>query len=242
MGFNEITLLELIFGLLIPLAVIIFFLLSKNRGDIAYNSIGYGFISFFVSIVIVFIIFTVANMLFLSSLEFGEDTSAMATVGAIICAMIAILFAVCETFKIMTIKKFQKNETRFLLPGVGFSAGVIIAQNVCLFIGLNIYNRYEMDTQYALYSGGILCITGVMYLVLSWACESIVKSSASTAPAYAISSVYYLFWIAAIAFSGSTVLLYISSIFFFILAFVLSGVFLFKTRGHQNTIGDQIDN
>ena len=50
-----------------------------------------------------------------------------------------------------------------------------------------------MDTQYALYSGAILCVTGIMYLVLSWACESIVKSSASTAPAYAISSVYYLF-------------------------------------------------
>lgn len=75
MGFNEITLLELIFGLLIPLAVIIFFLLSKNRGNIAYNSIGYGFVSFLASIIIVFIIFTIANMLFLSSLEFGEDTS-----------------------------------------------------------------------------------------------------------------------------------------------------------------------
>lgn len=46
MGFNEITLLELIFGLLIPLAVIIFFLLSKNRGNIAYDSIAYGFASF----------------------------------------------------------------------------------------------------------------------------------------------------------------------------------------------------
>ena len=80
MGFNEITLLELIFGLLIPLAVIIFFLLSKNRGNIAYNSIGYGFVSFLASIIIVFIIFTIANMLFLSSLEFGEDTSGMTTV------------------------------------------------------------------------------------------------------------------------------------------------------------------
>ncbi|MBP3481090.1 MAG: hypothetical protein J6K66_05760 [Clostridia bacterium] len=241
MGFNEITLLELIFGLLIPLAVIIFFLLSKNRGNIAYDSIAYGFASFLASVIVVFIIFTIANMLFLSSFEFGEDSSGMATVGIIICVMIAILFAVCETLKIMTIKKFQKNENRFLLPGVGFSAGVIIAQNACLFVALNIYNRYEMDTQYALYSGAILCVTGIMYLVLSWACESIVKSSASTAPAYAISSVYYLFWIAAIAFSGSTVLLYISSVFFFILAFVLSGVFLFKTHGYKNIIGDQID-
>ena len=120
MGFNEITLLELIFGLLIPLAVIIFFLLSKNRGNIAYDSIAYGFASFLASVIVVFIIFTIANMLFLSSFEFGEDSSGMATVGIIICVMIAILFAVCETLKIMTIKKFQKTKTGFFCPASAF--------------------------------------------------------------------------------------------------------------------------
>ena len=42
MGFNYFTLLEFPFGLALPLAVILFFALSKNRKTYAYDSIAYG--------------------------------------------------------------------------------------------------------------------------------------------------------------------------------------------------------
>lgn len=242
MGFNSITLLELIFGLLIPIIVIAAFLLSKKKSEIAFDSIAYGFVSFLASIVAVFIGFMIINALFLPSLSFEDESSGLTLAGTVICAMVVILFAVCESLKISTIKKFQKNETHYRMSGIGFSAGVILAQNVCVFIVLNVLNNYDMDAAYALYSGGIVCITGIMYLVLSGACQVIVKNGQSTAPAYALSSVYYLYWIAAIIFSRSTIMIYTVTALFFILTFVLSGVFLTRKSNNKNIVGEIIGN
>lgn len=242
MGFNFTTLLELVFGLLIPLLVLIAFSVSKKRSEIAYDSIAYGFVSFLGSIVAVFIGFMIVNALFLSSFTFEDDTSGLTLAGTVISIMVVILFFVCETLKIMTIRKFQKSETRFRMSGIGFAAGVIIAQNACVFVILNVLNNYDMDAAYALYSGGIVCITGIMYLILSAACQVILKDGGKSAPAYALSSVYYLYWIAAIVSSRSTMLIYIVSAFFFILSFILSGVFLFRIRKNKNIVGEIIDN
>ena len=241
MEFNQTTLLEPIFGLLIPLIVIILFMLSKRRSEIAFDSIAYGFVSFLGSIVAVFIAFLIANSLFLSSFTFEDDTSGLTLAGTVIIIMVIILFAVCETCKLMTIKKFQKNENRFRLSGIGFAAGVIIAQTAVVFVALNFFSD-EITVPYALYSGGIVCFTGIMYLVVSGACQVIIKESKNIAPAYALSSIYYLFWIAAIICCRSTVLIYIVSAFIFILSFVLSGVFLFRIRKNKNIVGEIIDN
>lgn len=241
MGFNNITLLEFVFGMLIPAVIIAYFLLSKNRREIAFDSIVYGFVSFLGSGVAVFIVFMIINALFLSSIGFNDDTSGLKLAGTIFSAMAVVLFGFCETFKIMTIQNFQKRETGFRMPGVGFSAGVIIAQNLVVFIGLNMLNDYDMDASYALYSGGIVCFTGIMYVVLSIASQSILKSDTNSAPAYAISSVYYLFWIAAIVCSGSTALLYTVGALFFVLTFVLGGVFIFKKSKRKSIEGENFD-
>lgn len=229
MEFNTQTLFSLPFGLLIPIIVIAFFLLSKRRKNIAYDAVAYGFVSFLGSIVAVFIIFVIANALFLSSVTFEDESSGLGFAGTAISVMIAILYFVCETFKIMTLKKFRKDENRYLYAGIAFSAGVILAQNGIVFVALNIFDGYEMEIQYALFSGAILCVTGIMYSVLSAASEIALKD-ASDGVIYGINCVYYLFWIFAIIFSSSTVLMYISVAFFFILSFVIGGVFLFHNK------------
>lgn len=242
MGFNFTTLLELVFGLLIPVIIILCFLFSKRKKEIAFESITYGFLSFLGSIVAVFIGFIIVNSLFLSSLSLNDETSGFVISGSIIIIMLAILFAACESLKVMTIRNFQKKETHYRMAGIGFSAGVIIAQNVCVFIMLNAINNYEIDAAYALYSGGIICITGIMYLVLSASCQVILKDYKNPVPAYALSSVYYLYWTSAIICSRSTILLYLVSALFFVISFVLSGVFIFKIRKNKNIVGELIDN
>lgn len=229
MGFNTTTLLSLPFGLIIPVLVILFFIFSKHRSKIAYDSVAYGFISFLASILAVFIIFIIMNALFISSLTFDDDISGLGIAGTIFAVMIAILFFVCETLKITAVNKFRASETRSLNSAVGFAAGVIVAQNGIVFVALNIFDEYEMTPQYALFSGAIICLTGVMYLLLSIAGEQAIKEE-SKVGAYGIASVYYLFWIGAIIFSGSRILMYISSVFFFVLSLVISGVFVFKNK------------
>lgn len=242
MGFNFTALLTFVFGLLLPVIIFISFLFSKRKKEIAFESIIYGFLSFMGSIVAVFIGFMLVNSLFLSSLKFDDVNSGMIISGTIIIIMLAILFFACESLKIMTIRNFQNRETNFRMSGIGFTAGVIIAQNVCIYIMLNIMKGYELDAAYALYSGGIVCITGIMYLVLSASCQVILKDYKNFAPAYALSSIYYLYWVFAIIVSKSTILLYLVSATFFIASFILSGVFIFKKRKKINIVGELFDN
>ena len=230
MGFDKATLFEFVFGLLIPAAVVLYFIFSKKRKSIAYDAITYGFGAFLGSIVAVFILMTILTAAFGASLTFDDEDSGMVIMGALFCAVIVLLFFVCETLKIMTIRKFLAQEEKTKLSGVGFSAGVILAQNVVMFVALNVMSKDEMSVSFALYSGGIICVTGIMYLVLSLAGETILAGGGSMGPVYALASVYYLFWVSAIVFARSTVLIYISSALFFILAFVLSGVFLFRSK------------
>ncbi len=229
MGFNSLTLLSLIFGLIVPVAIFIIFILSKHRKELALGSVGYGFLSFLASIVAVFVVFVISNSTFLASLTFENETDGLLSMGIVICVMVAILYLVCESLKMWALKKFTADENKFRFAGLGFSAGVILAQNVVVFIALNIFSNYEMEPAYALFSGAIVCVTGIMYTVISHSCDIIIKSG-TEAPAYAISAVYYLFWVSAIIFSRSTIMLYISLAFFFVLSFALSGAFIFKIK------------
>ncbi len=225
MGFNSTTLLSLPFGLIIPVIVMVYFAFSKRKANIAYDSIAYGFVSFLASLVAVFIAFILVNTLFLSSLTFEDDTSGLGVAGTIIAVMIAMLYIVCESLKIATLKKFKKSETRYLYAGAGFSAGVIIAQNAAVFVALNIFSQYEMEPQYAIFSGAIVCLTGIMYTVLSVSSDIALDDSGNGA-VMALSSVYYLFWILAIVSSNSTILIYIVSALFFVISMILGGIFI----------------
>ena len=139
--------------------------------------------------------------------------------------MIAVLFVFCESFKMMTMKKFSESDTRKEFSSIGFSAGVVIAQSVVIFVALNFFDSYEMEAGYAIFSGLILLVTGVMYTVLSYASEKALILGSKGA-AYALSSVYYIFWIGVIVCVSSTTLMYIVSSLIFVIAFVLSAVFL----------------
>ena len=229
MGFNFLTLLSLPFGLIIPALVLLFFIFSKKKANVAFSSIGYGVLSFFASVVAVFIVFVATNTLFLSAVRFEDDSSGMGIAGTIIIVLIAVLFVACESLKMVFINKFSQQEQPVKYASLGFSAGVIIAQNLLVFVALNIFSNYEMEAAYALFSGAIILVTGIMYTAVSIASEIMLKDG-HKGPAYAISAVYYLFWISAILFVKSTVLLYIALIFFFIVSLVLSGVFVIRSK------------
>ncbi len=232
MGFNYFTLLELPFGLLIPIAVILFFILSKKRKSYAYDSIVYGIGSFLGSILGVVIVFIFTNSVILSGLMFEDDTSGMAVAGTIFSIMIAVLFVFCESFKMMTIKKFVESEKRTKLSSIGFSAGVIVAQTAVIFIALNFFDGYEMSAGYAAFSGIMIAVTGIMYTILSFAAEKSLLLGSKGA-AYAVSSIYYIFWIAVIlcVLSSSSALLYIVCSLIYVIALVISAVLLKNGNG-----------
>ena len=230
MGFNSLTLLSLPFGLILPVAIIIFFCFSKKKNHIAYDSVAYGFGGFLASVVAVFVVFIAMNTLLLSSVKFVDDNSGMQAAGAVIIALIVILFIVCESFKMMTVNKFIKSEgERTLFSSIGYSAGVVIAQNALVFVALNIFNNYEMEATYAIFSGLILFVSSIMYVAVSAATEIMLRDGYKY-PAYGVSFVYYLFWIALILAVRSTILMYIITAFFFVVTLVLSGVFFFRSK------------
>ena len=235
MGFNYMTLLSLPLGLLLPVAVLVYMFVSRKKKAVAFDSFFIGFGAFLASVAAVAVVFVLANTLFLSGLVFSDDTSGMTVVGAIIAMLIISIYVVCESFKMSAIKKFKTAETPRELSGIGFSAGVVAAQNIVEFVALNIFSHYEMTYGYALFSGAILLFTGIMYTVLSISCE-VILSEGYKGPAYALSSVYYLFWLSAVGIVSTgtsektSILLYIVSAFIFILSFVLSGVFVFKFK------------
>ena len=128
MGFNFLTLLSLPFGMIIPALVFCFFVFSKKEANVSFTTIGYGMLSFFASIVAVFIVFVATNTLFLSAVRFEDDSSGMGIAGTIIIVLIAVLFVACESLKMIVINKFSKQEQPVKYASLGFSAGVIIAQ------------------------------------------------------------------------------------------------------------------
>ncbi len=225
MGFNYFTLLHLPLSLAIPLAILLFFIISKNRKSYAYDSIVYGIGAFLGSILCVAIVFLFTNSIFLSGVSFSDDTSGLAVAGSVFSFMITVLFVFCESFKMITIQKFIKSEKRTKFSSLGFSAGVIIAQSGVIFVALNLFDSYNMSAGYAIFSGIIIAVTGVMYTVLSFAAERVLLLGSKGA-AYGVSSIYYIFWIALILSVQSTELLYIVCSFIYVVAFVISAVFL----------------
>lgn len=234
MGFNSITLLSFVFGLLVPLGVLVFFFLSPRKKEITFDSIAYGFVSFLGSIIAAFIIFTFASMLFMNNITFDSEdaSSGLGFAGTVISVMVAILFVLNESLRMFTLNKFRNSE-RHLYSGIGFAAGTIIAQSCAVFVAINIFDGYEMDAPYALFSGGIICVTGIMYLLLSYSSEIAFEISGKGA-AYGLMSVYYIFWIAIVIFSSSTIMLYVAGGVVFLVAVALSAVFVVRrSRGEK---------
>lgn len=237
MGFNKITLLSFVFGMLLPAVVIIVLMFLKKRKNVAFDSISYGFVAFFASIVAVFVAFTMLNSLFLSNITFDAEKmdSGLTVAAPVFSAMILVLFAVCEISKIKTIQKFSASETKNKHSGVGFAIGILIAQNAVVFAALNMlefnmYDDFEITAGFALFSGAMILVTGIMYTALSYASEVIIEEGGKTAPAYALSLIYYLFWIGVLFCINSTTLMYVVSGFVFAVSLILSGVFIVKAK------------
>lgn len=229
MGFNYTTLMFLPIGLVLPVAVILFFMLSKSKKQVAYDTIAYGFGSFFASAVAVFIAFLALNGLFLSNITFSDQTSGLAIAGTVFGVMLALLFFVCETLKLIVVKKFMSAEQKNKFSSLGFSAGIVLAQNALVFVALNVIEKEQVTAGFAFFSGAAILFTGIIYTLNSISAETALKLG-SKSTAYALSSVYYLFWLSVIVFVSSSVLIWISTALFMALSIVLFYVFVIKNK------------
>ncbi len=227
MGFNYTTLLFLPVGLILPAAVILFFVLSKLKKQIAYDTIAYGFGSFFISAIAVFVAFIALNTVFLSGITFSDETSGLAIAGTVFGVMLVLLFFVCESLKLISIKKFIADETKNKFSSLGFSAGIVLAQNALVFVALNVIEQQQVTPGFAIFSGTAILFTGIIY-TLNSICAEIALKLGSRATAYALSAVYYLFWLSVIVFVSSSVLIWVSTALFLAVSVALFIVFMKK--------------
>lgn len=228
MGFDYTTLLMLPLGLLLPVATVICFMLSKNKKTVAYDSVVYGVGAFLGSMVAVFIAFVILNTALSAGFSVDDYTSGFTLVSIIFSALIAVLFVCCESLKMITLKKFMTAETRNRLSSLGFSAGVIIAQNAVFFVALNIFK--DTNPTWSMFTGAFIMLTGVVYYVLSYAAERSL-SLGSKGAAYALSGIYYLMWICIINAIRSQLLIILSVAFFFVFSLVISYIFIRRKNG-----------
>ncbi len=227
MGFDTSTLLLFPVGLLLPIATIIFFVIYKDKKSIAHDTVIYGIGSFLGSMVAAFIAFLLANTVLSAGFSVDDYTSGFELVSTIFSILIAVIFVVCESLKMVSIKKFLSDDTRNRFSSLGFSAGVIIAQNAVFFVALNLFR--DSNPTWSLFTGVFIFVTGIIYYVLSVASEKCLALGSKGA-AYGLSSVYYLMWISIVFAIRSRILIVFFVAFFFVVSLVLSYIF-FKRKG-----------
>ena len=227
MGFDTTTLLLFPIGLLLPIATILFFVFYKDKKSIAHDTVFYGIGSFLGSMVAAFIAFLILNAVLSAGFSVDDYTSGFGLVSTIFSVLIAVIFIICESLKMVSIKKFLSDDTRNRFSSLGFSSGVIIAQNAIFFVALNLFR--DSNPTWSLFTGLFIFVTGIIYYVLSMASEKCLALGSKGA-AYGLSGVYYLMWISIVFAISSSILIVFFVVFFFVVSLVLSYIFL-KRKG-----------
>ena len=226
MGFDVATLWCLPLGLLIPVAIIIYMIIMRKKKPSAYDTIGYGFVSFFASIVSVFIILILLNSLFFKYVKFENQEDGMLVVGIIGTIIIAIIYFICESIKYFTFRTVMEKEKNYENAGLGFAAGVIIAQSAAAFI---ISNIAKFDAYISLFTGAMVLGTGIIYVMLSIVGYRLVLEGYK-GPYFFISTIYYLYYILVMILYRWTIGLYLISALTLIVTIILYIVLLGKKQ------------
>ena len=227
MGFDYTTLLVFPLGLLLPIITLVAFALLKNKKMVKFDTVFYGIGAFLGSIVVAFIIFIIMQTVLVSGFSADNYASGYTLVSIIFSVLIAVIFVCCESFKMVTIKKYADKEEKAFAPSLGFSAGVVIAQSGVFFVALNIFK--DATPLFALFTGAFILLSGVMYYVLSYAAE-ISFTLGSKYAAYAVSAVYYVMWIFMMLFINSPTLIVVIAALFFVISLVLGYAFVKRTK------------
>jgi len=227
MGFDTSTLLLFPLGLLLPIATVVFFIFCKDKKSVAHDTVFYGIGSFLGSMIAAFIAFLLVNTILSANFSVDDYESGFTLVSTVFAILIAVIFVICESLKMVTVKKFISDEKRNRFSSLGFSAGVIIAQNAIFFVALNVFR--DTDPTWSLFTGAFIFVTGIIYYELSFASE---KSLAlgSKGAAYGLSAVYYLMWISIVFAISSSILIVFFIAFFFVISLILSYIFI-KRKG-----------
>lgn len=227
MSIDYTTLLVLPLGLLLPLATVVFFVMSRKKVKVSYDTIFYGIGSFIGAFGVAFLAFFILQGLFFTGFSADNYFDGYVLVSSIFSVLIAIIFIVCESLKMVTFKKCLKSDDHSYFPSLGFSAGVVLTQCAAFFVALNAFD--SVTPLWAVFSGAFVLLSGVMYYVLSYASE-VAFSLGSKGAAYVISSIYYLMWICMMLFIKSSVLVVTVASLFFVLSLVFGFVFIARNK------------
>ncbi|MBQ7935884.1 MAG: YhfC family intramembrane metalloprotease [Clostridia bacterium] len=154
---------SIILGAIIPCGVLLYLFVSKKRKETAFRAVGYGFLTFFLTLVIIAVLLLVCAQLFLPTIAISDQSDA--NVYIYVGGSLALLFfyLIAEGAKHLSFKNFVKQE-RNLYAGLTYGCGFILAHNL-LILGL-IYAG-EVDFSQAIVFGVLMIISGLIYLLIS---------------------------------------------------------------------------
>ncbi len=151
----------LLIGVAIPFAVIITLLALKKKYKTAFKPVIFGFLSFFIALVIAAIILLILAQAFLGSSTNQTDANRYLYIGAMVA--LVLIYGVSEALKQITFRSVLKGE-RVAFAGLTFGSGFVLAQN--LLVLLLLYSS-KMNLKEMLAFGVIMVISGVLYLSIS---------------------------------------------------------------------------
>ncbi len=188
---------SILMGAAIPCGVLLALLLSKQRKKTSFKPVGYGFATFFASLVLVGILLLVVGQFFLPSISASaaSDANSYILIGGVI--VLILFYLSSEALKHFSFRSIVKNE-KDANAGLTFGSGFILAQNL-LIVGLIYIN--QMDMMQMVGFGVLMIISGVIYLLNSGISYMLMREGSWLAGA-AITLSYFLIFAVMLIFSN----------------------------------------
>ncbi len=178
---------SILMGAFIPAVALGVLFFSKKRKTTAFKAVLYGAATFFASLAMVAVLLLALAQFFMPMITVSQASNANSYIFIFGIIVLLLFYASSEALKQFSFRSIIKTE-KAKYAGLTFGCGFILAQNL-LIIGL-IYAG-EVDTSQMLVFGLLMIICGVIYLLNSNLCYSLMREGNwLTGSATAIS--YYL--------------------------------------------------
>lgn len=191
---------SLMLGALVPAGALLTLFFSKKKKEVSFKSALYGFGTFFVVLAGVAVLLLVGAQMFLTNVTVSAESDANSYIyfgGAVVLLLFWLL---SEVLKSISFESAIKSETKEF-AGLTFGCGFILAQNLLIF-GLTFLG--ELDLSQSLVFGGLMLVSGVIYLLVSSIGYQLALEKQRYAGA-AVALTYFLVFAAMLIFSNQTV-------------------------------------
>jgi len=182
-------LLPLLIGAAVPIGLLAYCIACKDRKNISFKTLLYGFGSFFAAIGVIFIIFLfVTNVMSVTlSVSAESNVNTYLFVGGAV--LLLVFYLVTEALKILSFKMALKSEKNHC-AGVLFGSGFILAQNVLVLI---LCHLSDMSGNASLYFGILMLISSLIYIIISIMGYHMVRDGQLIAGS-ALALIYYIMY------------------------------------------------